>query len=144
MWEWSSVRDVTKNHTHSETNMIPGNKLTTAAATATEAWPQSLLLPNLHHLQNMAEWNNNEQNLEETTIHITTYHNIVTQTHVILQYVAVQEYCHKKTGYNVMTRVLHCLGTETGPCCPIPISGNVTCYLKLQLQWFWLWNISQC
>jgi len=50
--------------------MIPVNKLTIAAAIATEAWPHSLLLPNLHHLkytlQIMAEWNNNEQNLEET------------------------------------------------------------------------------
>jgi hypothetical protein len=55
--------------------MIP-DKLTIAAAIATEAWPHSLLLPNLHYLkytlQIMAEWNNNEQNLEETTIHITT------------------------------------------------------------------------
>jgi hypothetical protein len=48
--EWSSVRDVAKNYTCFETNMIPDNKLTIAAAIATEAWPHSLLLPNLHHL----------------------------------------------------------------------------------------------
>jgi len=55
--------------------MIPDNKLTIAAAIATEAWPHRLLLPNLHHLKYtlwiMAEWNNNEQNLEEA-IHTTT------------------------------------------------------------------------
>lgn len=52
--------------------MIPDNKLTIVAATATEAWPYGLLLPILHHLmytlQIMAEWNNNEQNSEGTTI----------------------------------------------------------------------------
>jgi hypothetical protein len=53
--EWSSVRDVAKNHTCFDTNMIPDNKLTTAAAKATDAWPHNLLLPDLHHLQNMAE-----------------------------------------------------------------------------------------
>jgi hypothetical protein len=50
MWECSSVRDVAKNHTCFETNMIPDNKLTIVAATATEAWPYGLLLPILHHL----------------------------------------------------------------------------------------------
>jgi len=79
--------------TCSETNMILDNKLTTAAAIATEAWPHSLMLPNLHHLkytlQIMAEWNNNEQNLEEPTIHITTtYYSTVTQTHSTLLYTA--------------------------------------------------------
>jgi len=73
--------------------MISDNKLTIAAAIATEAWPHSLVLPNLHHLkytlQIMAERNNNEQNLEQTTIHITTtYYSTVTQTHAILLYTA--------------------------------------------------------
>jgi hypothetical protein len=70
-----------------ETNETPDNQTTIAAATAIEAESHSLLLPNLHHLKNilkiMAKWNKNEQNLKETTIHITTtYYSTVTQIRV--------------------------------------------------------------